>query len=208
MPRQALRGPWMLLAALPACLTSSPPRTALEIADAPRHPDGVMLDPPSALPRATLSAPARGIVLLEPPIGEDEAIALVRAFFDAFVSEDLARLTTLVTQDAVPLDAHRQAAASALPDAWRQRLARLDYKKLAGAPLFQPDRVTRLGYGDLGGAGERSRPGEMKEGDLLLRVPVETPRTGERFFGDVVTMLARREGGKLKIAGYYEEPVP
>jgi len=46
----------------------------------------------------------------------------------------------------------------------------------------------------------------MRPGDLLVRVPVATPRAGaEPLFGDVVVLLLRREGAAFKIAGEGEE---
>jgi hypothetical protein len=49
----------------------------------------------------------------------------------------------------------------------------------------------------------------MREGDLLVRVPILTPRVGnDRLFGDVVVLLLRREDGRFKIAGYGEDGAP
>ena len=70
-------------------------------------------------------------------------------------------------------------------------------------------KIERFTYEDLDVAGAPERPAEMSRGELLVRFPVATPRVGsEQLFGDVVTLLLRREGSGYRIAGFSEENGP
>ena len=69
------------------------------------------------------------------------------------------------------------------------------------------DGLQRYGAEDLAIGGARlARPAAMQDGDLLLRVPIAVAQVaGERYFGDVVTMVIRRDGGRFVIAAIGEE---
>ncbi len=189
-------------------MSAAPVATAVELAPAPRRPDGVVVEPPAALPRVVDRAPARGVVALREPLGDDAAKDLVRAYVRAFEREDDGALAQLLTPDAAPLFGGR-GGRGALLEQWRTRLKNLDYTKLAGSEVARLDQIERFEYDELGPPGPRARPPEMKAGELLLRVPIATPRAGtEQLFGDVVVLLVRREDGHYRIAGASEENAP
>jgi hypothetical protein len=197
--------------AIGACAAPRPPVTAVSIPEAPRRPDGVVVEPAPALPVATEHATARGVVALREPLGDEAVAQVVRAFFRAFEREDLDALRNLVTEDAMPMAALRGSRSSLL-ELWGQRMKTLDYGRLAGSEVARVDAMERWSYAALEGSATAptlERPAEMRPGDLLVRVPIATPRVGsEQLFGDVVTLLLRRDGRGYKIAGFAEENGP
>lgn len=137
---------------------------------------------------------------------DDDAIHdVVRAYLQGFVREDLGALSSLLTSDATLLGSRGRVGAPLLVESWRSRLRSLEYGRLDGLTLVRPDRVERFEYDELGGANP-PRPAEMRPGDVYVRARVEAPRAnGERYFGEVVVFLLRRDEGKLRIAGVAEE---
>ncbi len=193
-----------------AACAGGPLVTATEMPkDVTRHPDGVALDPPAALPDAGDRAPARGVVALREPLADDAVGDVVRAYFTAFEREDIEGLAALLTTDVVSLDPRLHGGRSALLQAWTTRMKSLDYAHTAGLENVDPDRFERHAYQDLGTPGAPARPAVMDPGDVLVRAPVTTPRVnGERYFGDVLVLVLRREGDRLKIAAVGEEDAP
>ena len=86
-------------------------------------------------------------------------------------------------------------------------LADHDYARaFLGVEVARVDRIERYAYDDLGGPGAPARPAEMREGEILVRVPVATPRMGsDRSLGDVVVLLLRRDGERFLIAAFGQE---
>lgn len=183
----------------PAALTTAP-----EAPSAARKPDGVHVEPPSAVPKAVDRAPAKGVVTLRLPTGAAAVEDLVRAYFAAFIREDVDGLERqLMTNDWVPLGGMPR---SALKSAWAQRVKNFDYKQLSGTEVAHFDRIERYEYAELGGSG-LARPPEMRQTDVLVRVPVAVARVGtEQLFPDTLVLLLRRDdAGRLRIAGVGEE---
>jgi hypothetical protein len=204
----------LLAGAVLACAACAAPASSIAVADpsstepAARRPDGVVVEPSPALPHAADRAPARGVVALREPLGVEAAEDLVRAYIHAFEREDEGALAQLLTSDAAPLFGGR-GGRGALLEQWRTRLKNLDYGKLAGLEVARLERMERFEYDELGAPAPLPRPPEMKPGELLLRIPIATPRVGtEQLFGDVVVLLLRREEGRFKIAGASEENSP
>lgn len=196
------------------CAACAGPASSIAAADpsstepAARRPDGVVVEPAPALPRAADRAPAHGVVALREPLGVEAAEDLVRAYIHAFEREDEGALAQLLTGDAAPLFGGR-GGRGALLEQWRTRLKNLDYGKLAGLEVARLERMERFEYDELGAPAPLPRPPEMKPGELLLRIPIATPRVGaEQLFGDVVVLLLRREEGHFRIAGASEENSP
>jgi hypothetical protein len=179
--------------------------TAVEIPPAPRHPDGVLIEPPAPLPPTTDRASARGVVALREPATDEAIRDLVRQYVHAWVSEDRPNLEQLLTADCVSLDATHLGRA-ALVESWRLKMQNLDYKKLAGAEIARFDRIERYAYAEVGLPGSPARPNEMRPGDVLVRVPTSIPRTGaEQLFPETIVLLLRRDDTtKLRIAGVGE----
>jgi len=188
------------------------PVTAVTSGDAPpepRRPDGVVLDPPPAIPLATDRAGARGVVALREPLGDEALFDVVRTFVSAFQHEDIDGLVQLLTFDAVSLDAKGSKSRSVIVEGWRARFRNLDYAKLVGTEVVDLDAIERYASQTAASANVPYRPTEMHEGDVLLRIPVAAARVaGERYFGDVIVMLLRREGERYRIAALGEEDAP
>ncbi|HEY4011763.1 MAG TPA: hypothetical protein VGM06_00380 [Polyangiaceae bacterium] len=174
----------------------------------PRSPDGVVLDPPSAVPNATERAGAEGVVALRQPLGDDAVRDVVRAVADAWQSESVDQLVALLTEDAGPIEARTRGRAP-LVDGWRQRMHAHEYSHLAGIDLFRADRIERYYYDDLAARDAPPRPPDMRKDEIYVRVPIEVTRyAGERLFGDAFTLLLRRDDGRYKISAYGETDGP
>ena len=184
--------------------------TALEVPTAPRQPDGVLLDPAPVVPPASERAPARGVVSLKEPVGDDVIRRAVDAFFATFANRDAEALDVLLSRSARLLDAHGGSTYGALREELRGRIHAFD---VAAVSSVRIEGVERFDYRDLDEAGARSRPREMRPGDVLVRVHVAVPRsTGVKLFSPVVVLLWRWEEdvdapGKTvpRVAGYDEE---
>jgi hypothetical protein len=174
----------------------------------PRSPDGVVLDPPSAIPGATERAAAQGVVALRQPLGDDAVRDVVRAIAEAWQSESVDQLVALLTEDAGPIEARSRGRAP-LVEGWRQRMHAHEYSHLAGVDLFRADRIERYYFDDLAARDAPPRPPDMRKDELFVRVPIEVTRyAGERLFGDAWTLLLRRDEGRYKIAAYGETDGP
>jgi hypothetical protein len=182
--------------------------TANELPEAPRHPDGVVVDPSPELPEATQGGePASTLVALVPPLPERAARGVVAAYFRAIVSEDLDALADLATPDANAPNKNRGNAGS-IVDLWRARMRHFRYRSLANDMLYQEADVEFYRYEDLEGAavGRPQRPPEMARSDLLLRVPMLVVRAGtDRAFGEEVLFLLRRDQNRFRIRQIVED---
>jgi hypothetical protein len=179
--------------------------TATELPKAPRRPDGVVLEPPPAIPephdRATA---AGGVVGLRAPIADRDVEDVVASYFRAFVSEDLDALKGMLASGATYIGA--ASSRSSLVDVWRARFRNFEYQRLAGTEIYRPSEIERHTFDTLGAPGAPTRPAQMVPGDVLVRVPVGVANiTGEQLFGDVVVLLLRREDGHLRIAAAADE---
>ena len=185
----------------PATVSSEPPK-------APRKPDGVLLDPAPALPNAADRASARGVVSLREPLSFEAIKEIARAYVRSYEHEEEATFSQLLTSDATPLFGGR-AGRQPLLEQFRSRIKNYDYAKLGGSEVARLDQIERYELSEVGVPGSPERPPEMKPGDLLIRLPIATPRIGsEPLFGDVVILLLRRDEGRFKIAGVAEENGP
>ena len=169
-----------------------------------RAPDGVVIDPPPILPAPVARSRAQGVISLREPPAHDAVVELVRAFLDGWQRESLETLLGLSTPDAGLIDGPDHGHA-ALVESWRQRLRAHDYGRLAGTELVAPERIERWEWDELGTPDTPARPSGMRPGEILVRAPLEVTRVaGERVFGDVVTMVVKRQDGGLRITGYGE----
>jgi hypothetical protein len=170
-----------------------------------RRPDAVVIEPLPAMPAASSKAEASGVVALREPPSADAVGELVRELVDAWQRESLEGLVALLTADAGPIES-RARGRGPLVEAWRQRLRAHEYRRIAGLKLVRPDRIERWTWEELGAPGAAaSRPPDLRPGELLVRVPLETTHLGgEKLFEDVIVLALRREEGRYRIAGYGE----
>jgi hypothetical protein len=179
--------------------------SATELPKAPRHPDGVAIEPPPAVPSASDRAPAQGVVAIRAPLSDKDVEDVVRAYIRGFEREDEPSLVQLLAQDAAPIG-RPGATRQQLIESWRIRLKTNEYQRLAGTDVARYSEIERLSYDAVGAHPMYVRPNEMRPGDLYVRVPIITPRLGsEQLFGDVLVLVLRREDGRLKIAGQADE---
>jgi len=178
--------------------------TVTEMPKTPRRPDGVVLEPPPAMPSAVDRAPATGVVALREPLPDKDVEDVVRAYVRAFEREDVDALVRLVAQEAAPIG--RGGARAQLIELWRTKIKNFEYQKLAGVEIARLSLIEKHTYDTLNAPGGIARPAEMRPGDLYVRVPIATPRIGsDQLFGDILVLLLRREDGRLKIAGQADE---
>lgn len=180
--------------------------TATEMPKEPRRPDGVVIEPPPAMPPPSDRASAQGIVALREPLADKDVEEIVRAYVRAFEREDIDALVGLLAQEAVPLG--RNGNKTQLIDLWRTKMKNFEYQKLAGVEIARVNQIERYSFDALGStaAGIPPRPSEMRPGDVYVRVPISTPRVGtDQLFGDILVLLLRREEGRLRLAGQADE---
>jgi hypothetical protein len=172
----------------------------------PRRPDGVVLEPPTAIPAPVTTAEARGVVALHPSLSGDAIRDCVRDLLDAWQRGSLDGLAELLASDAGPIEA-RARGQGALVEAWRQRLRTHEYRRLEGLDLARPDRVEHYAFGELGGADSPARPAEMHPDEIYVRVPLEvTQVAGDKLFEGTIVLLLRGDNGRARIVGYGEVP--
>ena len=177
-------------------------------ADPARKPDGVVLEPPPAVPSALESAEVQGVIALREPVGGDAVRDVVMGVVDAWRHESLDELLALLTTDAGPIES-RSRGRSALVENWRQRLHAHEYRRLSTAELVRPERIERYSWEDLSAPDSPARPPDMRPDELYVRVPIETTwLAGERIFGDEMLLLLRREEGRYRVAAYGEVDEP
>jgi hypothetical protein len=187
------------------------PRTASELQNERRHPDGVAIDPASAPPRPANRAEAReGVVSLRTPLGIGVATEVVAEFFREVVAEDSDRLSELFTRDALAIQAGPSGQGQA-PSAtlwWEQRFRRLDYGKLTGEPIYREADLEIYRAEDVVEAPRHPaiQPDTLDGDDMVIRVPIMTARVAtERLLGDDVVIWLRRDGAKFKIYRLLED---
>lgn len=181
--------------------------TAADLPDQRRRPDGVAVDPTSTPPLAKdVATTTDGLVTLRTPVGLEQAFTTVQAFFQAIVAEDADLLGAVLARDALNTNpAANPGGPSGSPSAslfWAHRFRRLDYTKLAGEVVYHENDLDVYRAGDEPGPSPHPavRTDALSPGDLVLRVPIATPRMGtDRLFGDEILIWLRRTGNEYKI---------
>lgn len=201
-------GAWPAACAAPASEIAAAPTEAFvsASASAPRRPDGVVVEPPPAIPSAVAQADARGVVALYGALTTGEIRDCVEALMAAWQEGSADALSALLTGDAGPMQ-NRRRGPGALIEGWRQRLRARDYRRLEGLELVRLDRVEHYSWGELGVDGAPARPPDMRADETLVRVPLEvTQVAGEKYFEGTIVLLVRAEQGRARIAAYDEAP--
>jgi hypothetical protein len=179
---------------------------AAEVTSAARRPDGIVIDLPHALPPAADRADARGVVALREPLPKDAMVAVVRAYADGFLKEDLEALRALLSSDAAYITPSTTPGGGGnIVDQWQTRLRNYDYSHLAGAEIFRADKIEIKTYEE----SRDSRPANMHQDDVFVIVPIQTSHVGtDAFFPERVSMVLRREKGHYVIVGLDESFTP
>jgi hypothetical protein len=203
------------LTIISGCGAQSDPllRTATDLPEQRRHPDGVAVDPSSAPPAAKDTATTSdGLVTLRTPVGLDTALASIQTFFEAVLAEDPDVLGSVLTRDAMVTNPTLAAQGPmGSPNAalfWAHRFRRLDYTKLAGEAIYHENDLEVYRAGDDVNLSPHPsvRVEALNAGDVVIRVPIVTPRAGtDRLFGDEIVVWLRRTGNEYKIYRLLEE---
>jgi hypothetical protein len=187
--------------------------TASDLPEQRRRPDGVAVDPTSTPPTAKdVATTTDGLVTLRTPVGLEQAFAAVQTFFQAVVAEDADLLGTVLTRDALNTNpALAGGGPGGSPSAslfWAHRFRRLDYTKLSGEVIYHENDLEVYRGGDEFGTSPHPavRTDALGPTDIVLRVPIATPRMGtERLLGDEILIWLRRTGNEYKIYRLFED---
>jgi hypothetical protein len=190
--------------------------TALDVKDATRKPDGVLLEPAPAVPNPEERGKAQeGVVALRQPISDEQIGELARDYVRAYAAMGQAgtQVSTLLTDDAVLFgdngrSSPRPQLVSWVTQRWQQHVQ--DYRQLH-KDIVRADRLERWGHEDIGPHSDPPRPTEMRSGDVFARVPLDpvASSAGDPLFRNTLVLLVRRAPDrKLKIAGLAETDTP
>jgi hypothetical protein len=189
---------------LAGCSGAGPLVTAVEAKNGKRAPDGVVLEPPPAMPVPVSRAEAKGVLALREPFGDEAIRDVVAVMLRAFEQEDMSALTSLLTDDAALMEMQgRPGGRQILLNQWKRKLDSFDMKRIAGVEVVRLDRIQRIERRE---DDDDDTPGpELRKDEVLVRVPIQTPRLGsDRIFGDYWLLLLRREDGRYKVKGFSE----
>lgn len=196
--------------ALLLCVAGCGPR-ALRTADAPPTAGsaGVPVEPVSTLPKpCDRAAAGEGVVTLRAPVSTEQVMAMVRRLFEAFHARDTNGFELDLDDYLVDLrsDGESVRPRSQLVNELRQRMKGTQaFEQLEVEAMYRPQDVEIWAREELGLPGRPTRPQAMADGELLVRIPVATPRVGaDILFGDEIKLLLRRDGARYRVRGYGE----
>ncbi len=180
-------------------------------ADAP-HPEassGVPVDPVSSVPApADRAAAGEGVVTLRAPVSTEAVMALVRRVFDAFHARETSGIEQDLDDNIVDVRAEGEITKARWQFISELRLRMKStnaFEQLDVDLMYRAQDVEIFARDELGLPGRPSRPASMGADDLLVRIPVATPRLGaDILFGDEIRLLLRRDGSRYRIRGYGE----
>lgn len=187
--------------------------TQLELKDATRKPDGVLVEPTPAIPNPEEHGSTQaGVVALRQPVGAEQIGELVLKYVGAFVADDPSAFSELFESDAVMFgDNGRSTPRVTIIQNFQQREQqhRVDYAK--NRDIARLDRMVQWTSEDLGPHTDPPRPSEMRSGDVFARVPLQSPLStaGDPLYRNTLLLLVRRSADhQLKIAGVAETDTP
>ena len=188
--------------------------TAPEMKEATRHPDGVLVEPPPAIPPAEEHGSAGGVVVaLRTPISDEQIGDVVHKYVRAFTEGNIEAFEDLLDDNAVLFDAGHSQPRPTLMQNLRVRYSQhvQEYRQIHD-DIARLDRIERWSSDDLGPFTDPPRPVEMRKGDVLVRVPLDpqtSASTGDALFHNTLVLLLRRGSDRvLRIAGLQETDAP
>lgn len=199
----------LLVSACAGCGGGKSPRFASVSAfpEEPRRAPGVAVDPNLEPPPAGVDATtSEGLVVLKEPADPEAARDIVREFFRAVASASFEKVEPLIGEESW-LQAGAMMGRQRARDFWRQRMSRLDYAALGGAPIYRDSEMETYRAQDLG----RMRPPRslnvgVQGQDVVVRVPIVSPRAGKtRLFGDEILFVLRPDQGRYSIIEMSED---
>ena len=211
MRHRRSRASRVLVVAL-ACCTIACGARRLHTLEAPPDQDAgpvAPVDPTSVLPKPSDVATSGAVVAtLRAPVPPEEIASIVRRLFQTFHERSTAALEPDLDEIISDLNVPPQ------PDQpktyWvinlqMQRLKTTAFDQLEIDQMYDPQQVETYAREELGQPGRPPRPMSMGADDVLVRIPIATPRVGaDVLFGDEIKLLLRRVGETYKIRGYGE----
>jgi len=170
---------------------------------------GISVDPISSVPSAADRATAtESVVTLRAPVGTEAVMALVRRVFEAFHARDARALEVDLDDNIIDVRAENQVQKAKwqfVSEMVTRMKSTTAFEQLDVDAMYRPQDVEIYAYSELSLPGRPSRPIAMGTDDVLVRIPVATPRLGaDILFGDEIRLLLRRDGARYRIRGYGE----
>jgi hypothetical protein len=198
-----------------ACAACGPASldTQLELKDATRKPDGVLVEPSPAVPNAEEHGSTQaGVVALRQPIGSEQISEVVLKYIGAFVADDASAFAELFENDAVMFgDNGRSTPRNTIIQNFQQREQQHRAEYARNRDIARLDRMVQWSSEDLGPHTDPPRPTEMRGGDVYARVPLQSPLSlaGDPLYRNMLVLLIRRSADHhLKIVGVAETDAP
>lgn len=168
---------------------------------------GVAVDPLAVLPRPLDTAKeSDSVATLRTPLPPETISGLVRRYFEAYHARSAQPIEADL--DDVILDLHETpgGVGDRVKIYWitdfTQKVKGLPYDQLEVEQMYRSQDVEVYARETLGQPGRPPRPSAMGADDVLVRIPIATPRLGaDILFGDDITLLLRRDGTAYKIHG-------
>jgi hypothetical protein len=167
------------------------------------------VDPTPALPKPTdVTASGAVVATLRAPVPPEQIAAIVHRLFQAFHERSTAAIEPDL--DDVISDLGYPPQPDQPKTYWvinlqMQRLKTTSFDQLEIDQMYDPQQVETYAREELGQPGRPPRPPSMGADDVLVRIPIATPRVGaDVLFGDEIKLLLRRVGETYKIHGYGE----
>jgi hypothetical protein len=187
--------------------------TQLDLKDATRKPDGVLVEPTPAMPAPEEHGAAQaGILALRQPIGDEQIAEVVKKYVHAFVDTDRNGFADLFENDAVMfMDNGRSSARTTITQNFDERIRQHRGEYRLYPDVARLDRIMQWSSDDLGPHTDPPRPNEMKPGDVYARIPIQSPlsQSGDPLYKNTLILLLRRGADRqLKIAGVAETDAP
>lgn len=185
----------------------------LKTLDAPPEQDAgpvAPVDPQSALPKpADFGSTSDVVASLRAPVPPEEVAAIVHRLFETFHDRSTSPiegdLDEIIVDLNVPPTYGDQQKTYWLQNLQFQRLKTTSFDQLEVDQMYRPQEVETYAREELGQPGRPPRPASMGPDDLLVRIPIATPRVGaDVLFGDEIKLLLKRAGSTYKIHGYGE----
>lgn len=186
----------------------------LRTLDAPPEADGggvAPVDPQSTLPRPLDVAREGDVVAtLRAPLPSEAIAEVVRRLFEAFHARSTASVEDDLDDTILDLRIDSSGAVGDRPKGYflsdlAQRMKASSFDQLDVEQMYRSQEVEVYAREELGQPGRPPRPPSMAADDVLVRVPIATPRVGaDALFGDEIKLLLRRAGRGYKIHGYGE----
>jgi hypothetical protein len=198
----------LLLAALLA--TQGCGATRVKTSEAPAPNDGgfgVAVDPLAVLPRPVDTAKeSDSVATLRTPLPPEAISGLVRRYFEAYHARSPQPIEGDLDDVIIDLRETPTGAGDRLKMYWivdfTTKVKGLPYDQVDVEQMYRSQDVEVYARETLGQPGRPPRPSAMGADDVLVRIPIATPRLGaDVLFGDEITLLLRRDGTSYKIHG-------